>query len=45
MNNEELIELRRILLDASENNDWSLVEEAIDYIGEVVELAEVSDEI
>lgn len=45
MDNEELLELRRLLTDAHENNDWSLVEEAVDFIDEFVELDEESDEI
>jgi hemerythrin-like domain-containing protein len=45
MNNEELLELRRILLDANENNDWSTVEEAIDFINEFVDIEDDPDEI
>lgn len=45
MNNEELLELRRILLDANENNDWSAVEEAIDFINEFVDIEDDPDEI
>lgn len=45
MNNEELLELRRILLDANENNDWSAVEEAIDFINEFVDFDDDTDEL
>lgn len=45
MNNEELLELRRILLDANENNDWSTVEDAIDFINEFVDIEDDPDEI
>jgi len=45
MNNEELLELRRILLDANENNDWSTVEEAIDFINEFVDFDDDTDEL
>jgi len=45
MNNNELLELRQILLDANENNDWSSVEEAIDFINEFVDTEDDPDEI
>lgn len=45
MNNKELLELRQILLDANENNDWSSVEEAIDFINEFVDTEDDPDEI
>lgn len=45
MNNEELLELRQILLDANENNDWSAVEEAIDFINEFVDIDDDTEEL
>ena len=45
MNNEELLELRRILIDANENNDWSAIDDAVEFINEFVELDDESDQI
>jgi len=45
MNNEELLELRRILIEANENNDWSAIDDAVEFINEFVELDDESDEI
>ena len=45
MNNEELLELRRILIEANENNDWPAIDDAVEFINEFVELDDESDEI
>lgn len=45
MNNKELLELRRILIDANENNDWSDIQDAIEFINEFVDLDEDSEEL
>jgi hypothetical protein len=45
MNNKELLELRRILVEANENNDWSVIENAVEFIDEFIELEYDSDEI
>jgi hypothetical protein len=37
MNNEELLELRRILLEANENNDWFAIHDAVEFIDEFIE--------
>lgn len=37
MNDSELLELRQILKAAFENNDWTSVEDAIDFINEYVD--------
>ena len=45
MNNEELLELRRILFDANKNNDWAAIYDAIDFINEFVETNDEADEL
>jgi len=40
MNDDELLELRQILKTAYENNDWTSVEDAIDYINEYIDTDE-----
>lgn len=40
MNDDELLELRQILKTAYENNDWTSVEDAIDYINEYIDADE-----
>ena len=43
MNNQELLELRRILLESNQSNDWSLIEDAIEFINEFVETDDAGD--
>lgn len=45
MNNEELLELRRILTDAIENNDWSVIDDAISFLDEFIEFDDEADEL
>lgn len=45
MNNEEILELRKLLIEASENNDWTVINDAIDFIDEFVEINEDNEEL
>jgi hypothetical protein len=45
MNNDELLELRRMLTDATENNDWSAIDDAISFLDEFIEFDDESDEL
>jgi hypothetical protein len=45
MNNQELLELRRILLESNQSNDWSLIEDAIEFINEFVETDDSGDDL
>lgn len=45
MNNQELLELRRILLESNQSNDWSLIEDAIEFINEFVETDDAGDDL
>lgn len=45
MNNQELLELRRILLEATQSNDWSVIDDALEFINEFVETDDDSDEL
>jgi|APGre2960657468_1045069.scaffolds.fasta_scaffold59292_3 hypothetical protein len=37
MNNDELLELRRILLEANENSDWIAIQDAVEFVDEFIE--------
>lgn len=43
MNNEELLELRRLIMTASENNDWSAIDDTISFLDEYIEFADDPD--
>ena len=45
MNNEELLELRRILLDANKNNDWVAIHDAVEFVDEFIEWGTDQEEI
>lgn len=45
MNQEELLELRKFLTEASENNDWSVIDDAIDFIDEFIDTGEETEEL
>lgn len=45
MNQEELLELRKLLTEALENNDWLAINESIDFIDEFVDTGEDTDEV
>lgn len=45
MNEEELLELRNLLTEASENNDWSVIDDAIDFIDEFIDTSEDTEEL
>lgn len=45
MNEEELLELRKLLIEASENNDWSVIVDAVDFIDEFIDTSEDTEEL
>lgn len=45
MNQEELLELRKFLVEASENNDWTVIDDAIDFINEFIDTNEDIEEL
>lgn len=43
MNEAELLELRQLLKEAYENNDWTSIQESIEWINEYIEIDDESE--